>query len=169
MDRETKELQQVSSIDQENTNNLSNRTHFLKDDCTENSQVEGSNQKNHDNNTNFNSKNEPVIIESDQTKVSVSGNEVPDEDGNHTKEIEIDLNVHDESVMGEDPSLYDDVMGTAIIRDCRGTIKLYIYNLFCISLGNFPQAENLNNNILLYLKQTARANAHLSGAFLVKI
>lgn len=124
MDRETKELQQVASIDQENTNNLINRTNFLKDDCIESSQVEDSNQNNHDNNTEFNPKNEPLIIESDQTKVSVSGNEVPDEDGNHTKEIEIDLNVHDESVMGEDPSLYDDVMGTGIIRDCRGTIKL---------------------------------------------
>lgn len=33
-----------------------------------------------------------------------------DQSGAGGKELEIDVNIHDESVMGDDPSLYDDVM-----------------------------------------------------------
>lgn len=53
-----------------------------------------------------------------------------DQSGAGGKELEIDVNIHDESVMGDDPSLYDDVMmGSAATKiESRGNDVCEIFS-----------------------------------------
>ena len=53
-----------------------------------------------------------------------------DQSGAGGKELEIDVNIHDESVMGDDPSLYDDVMmGSAAAKvESRGNDVCEIFS-----------------------------------------
>lgn len=89
---------------QENTDATTNGTSSLKDETIEINHMEDLNNHQEVNG------GQPDVI-SDATNV---GNLVPDEDGNPTKELEIEVNIQDESVMGDDPSLYDDVMGSGL-------------------------------------------------------
>lgn len=83
-------------------------------------------------------KNEVINLDSCSTKVdenvvsvvkSVNPvSETHDEDVNHGKEIEIDVNIHDESVLGDDQSLYDDVMGACISKvDPKGIFYFILF------------------------------------------
>lgn len=125
MDREIYELQQIETREQESIKNADsqNSSDALKDNTNEMNIIDNLNITQE---TNMSSKPETELNGTNKISEVLAG-EVPDEDQNLNKEIEIDVNIHDESVMGDvmgdDPSLYDDVMGTGI-RDNRGIIAL---------------------------------------------